>query len=217
MDKAGTCYATSFDRQNGPIREITARFTRYQESGSEQGEQALVKLEITEWDVPNQTFGITGTCSFTDKSIRCGIDCDGGHAILSVSETGELYFHSDTVRYDSLRGDASLLTLNEADGYVMDGLFVLKQRPGDSQCRAAGDELFVAMQAGDISNRVTDIETKLRRLGQFLENPDTVFDEATRAAVSGFQRQYGLPDTGVVDQDTAALLANLMQSGAGGC
>lgn len=217
MKSAGKCYAASFSRDNGPIREVTARFTPYQEENEDRTAQALVTLELTEWDVPNQTFGISATCSINGKSIRCGLDCDGGTAILAMSETGKLFFHSDNVRYDSVRGDATLLMLNEADGYEINGLFALTERPGDSQCRATGDTLFVIMQAGDISNRVVDIEKKLQRLGQFLEYPDELFDDATRDAVSSFQRQYGLRDTGVVDQDTAALLANLMQSGAGGC
>jgi len=217
MNSAGKCYAAAFSRENGPIREVTARFTPYQEASEDQTLQALVSLELTEWDVPNQTFGISATCSINGKTIRCGLDCDGGKAILAMSETGKLLFHSDNIRYDSIRGDATLLLLNEADGYEINGLFALTERPGDSQCRATGDALFVTMQAGDISNRVVDIEQKLQRLGQFLEYPDEIFDDATRDAVSSFQRQYGLSDTGIVDQDTAALLANLMQSGAGGC
>ncbi|KJS08113.1 MAG: hypothetical protein VR78_18650 [Hoeflea sp. BRH_c9] len=217
MEAAGTCYGASFSRESGPIRDVTARFTSYREDVGDQTEKALVSLQMTEWDVPNQTFGITIICAFTDKSIHCSNDCDGGDAILARSATGQLYFHSDNLRYDSVGGDATLLALNDADGRHMDGLFVMTERPGDSQCQAVGDDLFVTMQAGDISNRVVDIEQKLQRLGQFLEYPDVVFDDATRDAVTSFQRQYGLTTSGVVDQTTAALLANLMQSGAGGC
>lgn len=217
MKSAGTCYGASFSREDGPIKDTTARFISYFEDASDKTEYALVRWEFTEWDVPNQTFGISARCSISDKTIRCGIECDGGHAILAMGKDDRLYFQADHLRADSLRGDASLLTYNEADGREMNGLFSMTERPGDVQCRAAGDDLFVEMQAGDISNRVVDIERKLQRLGQFLEYPDELFDDATQDAVSSFQRQYGLPVSGVVDLDTAALLANLMQTGAGGC
>lgn len=217
MKSAGTCYGASFSREDGPIKDMTANFVSYFEDVDDQTEYALVTWEFTEWDVPNQTFGISARCSLSDKTIRCGIDCDGGRAILARGKDGRLYFQADHLRADSLRGDASLLMVNEADGREMNGLFSMAERPGDNQCRAAGDDHFVTMQAGDISNRVVDIERKLQQLGQFLEYPDVVFDDATRVAVTSFQRQYGLTASGVVDQTTAGLLANLMQSGAGGC
>ena len=223
MKAAGTCYEASFSREDGPIKDMTVRFVSYFEGGEDKIEYALTSWEFAEWDVPNQIFGVTIRCSLSDTTIHCSNDCTGGDLILAMGKDGRLHFQSDNFLADSLRGDASLLPLSgpfrvdNAEGYEVNGLFALTQRAGDSQCRAQGDMLFVKMQAGDISNRVVDIEQKLQRLGQFLESPDEIFDDATRDAVTSFQRQYGLSATGVVDQDTAALLANLMQSGAGGC
>jgi peptidoglycan hydrolase-like protein with peptidoglycan-binding domain len=38
---------------------------------------------------------------------------------------------------------------------------------------------------------------------------DALFDASTEAAVKDFQRSFGLPDSGIVEQDTWAKLFNL--------
>ena len=57
------------------------------------------------------------------------------------------------------------------------------------------DTLFFNLVVGSTGNAVTALQNRLVELG-YLEMPSTVYDEATRDAVSAFQRAIGVPVTG---------------------
>lgn len=61
--------------------------------------------------------------------------------------------------------------------------------PGDT------DTLFFNLVVGSTGNAVTALQNRLVELG-YLEMPSTVYDEATRDAVTAFQRAIGVPPTG---------------------
>src|SRR5690606_41587904 len=52
-DHVGTCFGASFDRQTGPLKELTVRFTPWTPGGRD---GLSVVVAFTEWDVPNQIF-----------------------------------------------------------------------------------------------------------------------------------------------------------------
>lgn len=210
----GTCYAASFEREQGPVRELTVRvdIINYDEGAS-----PVVSSAYTLWDVPNQVFDAGAGCStLSGGRLRCQIDCDGGDAMLMAGRDGKLLMQASHMRH-GLLGEPSILAPNDADGSSLDGLFVLTPRPGSEvECRPAADTYFAELAPGDISPRVRSVEGLLSRLGDFLFRADTVYDEATADAVSRFQRRAGLDANGIVDARTAQVLADAARA-AGGC
>lgn len=93
------------------------------------------------------------------------------------------------------------------------GTFAVRRSPDGGMCRAKADYVFAALEPGDISPRVLQAERLLSRWGQFLEFPDAIYDEATADAVTRFQRQYGLAETGIIDEAT---MSALVAAGAAG-
>jgi hypothetical protein len=220
-DIVEVCHAASVPRGNGPIREITVRLAPWEQSGADpdngnEGRSYLLSVAFTEWDAPNLGFDTQALCySERDGILNCSIDCDGGRAALTRSADGRLFMETQSLVYGA-RGHASLMAVSDADGGQLSGLFALEPKPGDEMCRPGIDRRFVALEPGDISPRVRAAETMLNRLGQLLESPDAVFDEATSNAVSTFQIQYGLEPSGRIDERTARLLSR-MSAMSGGC
>ena len=220
-DLVDVCHAASVPRENGPVREITVRLASWEPTGndSEEGDAGrsyLLSVAFTEWDAPNLAFDTQALCHTEhDGILRCSIECDGGRAALMRSADGRLFMETQSLVYGA-RGHASLLAVPDADGGQLSGIFALSPRPDDEMCRPEIDRRFVALEPGDISPRVRSAETMLNRLGQLLESPDAVFDEATSAAVSSFQVQYGLQPSGRIDERTAQLLSR-MSTMSGGC
>lgn len=208
----GACYSAGFDRANGPLKQIVGRISRSQVEGASPYE---LSLSFTQWDVPNDLFDSVAGCTLSGDSLNCSIECDGGHAIVTAGDDGRLFVQTSGLRY-GMTGDESLLSVNDADGGVLTGLYALSPAPANEDCKPSEDHVFAALEAGDISPRVQGVETMLNRIGQFLEFPDTVFDETTAAAVAGFQKQYGLDQSGRVDEPTAAALLTA-SSALGGC
>jgi len=216
-DIVEVCHAASFTRENGPIREITVRIAPWEQTGAgNEGRFHLLSVAFTEWEAPNLAFDTQAICySGQDGILNCSIDCDGGRAALMRSADGRLFMETRGLVYGA-QGHAPLMAVEDADGGQLTGIFALSPRPDDEMCRPGIDRHFAALEPGDISPRVRDAETMLNRLGQLLESPDTVFDEATSAAVSGFQIQYGLKPSGRIDERTARLLSR-MAAMSGGC
>lgn len=220
-DLVDVCHAASIPREGGPVREITVRLAPWEASGGDSeendaGRSYLLSVAFTEWDAPNLAFDTQALCHTEhDGILRCSIECDGGRAALMRSADGRLFMETQSLVYGA-RGHASLLAVPDADGGQLSGIFALSPRQNDEMCRPEIDRRFVALEPGDISPRVRSAETMLNRLGQLLESPDAVFDEATSAAVSSFQVQYGLKPTGRVDEVTARLLSR-MSTMSGGC
>ncbi|MGF1492484.1 MAG: peptidoglycan-binding protein [Microcoleaceae cyanobacterium] len=65
---------------------------------------------------------------------------------------------------------------------------------------------LIGLGVGDRGPGVTDLQTRLRRLGYFSTNPTGFFGQITRDAVVRFQVNNGLPGTGLVTADTLAFL-----------
>lgn len=220
-DLLDVCHSASIPRENGPVREITVRLAPWEPTGGDTeeddaGRSYLLSVAFTEWDAPNLAFDTQALChSEHDGILRCSIDCDGGRAALMRSADGRLFMETQSLVYGA-QGHASLLAVPDADGGQLSGIYALSPRPDDEMCRPEMDRRFVALEPGDISPRVRAAETMLNRLGQLLESPDAVFDEATSAAVSSFQVQYGLQPSGRIDERTARLLSR-MSTMSGGC
>ena len=210
---SGTCYAASFDREHGPMKEITAEVEP--SSQTDGSEPYNLSLAFTEWDVPNEVFDTVAGCTVSGGVLHCSIDCDGGHAAIALGSDGRLVMQTSYLRYGST-GDENLLAVSDADGGSLTGLYALKADTTRKDCRPTPDHIFAVLETGDISPRVQQAETILNRIGQFLEFPDTVFDEATEAAVRDFQRQYGLGASGRIDEQTALALVRASAS-LGGC
>lgn len=210
---SGTCYSASFDREHGPMKEITAEVEPSEEAETTQPYN--LSLSFTEWDVQNEVFDAVAGCTSSGGVLNCSIDCDGGHATVALGADGRLDMQTSYLRYGST-GDENLLSVNDADGGSLTGLYALKPDPGRKDCRPTPDHVFAVLEAGDISPRVQQAETMLNRIGQFLEFPDSVFDEATEAAVRSFQGQYGLAPSGRIDEQTALALVRASAS-LGGC
>lgn len=209
----GACYSASFPREQGPIREITARV---EPSGNSEGSEPYsLSIAFTEWDVPNQVFDTVAACSLSGGALHCGIDCDGGQATLVAGDNGRLFMQTSSLRYGVI-GDDNLLSVGDVDSGALTGLRALRRDTAKKDCRPTPDHVFAALEIGDISPRVQQAEGMLNRIGQFLEFPDTVFDEATEAAVRTFQGQYGLGQSGRIDEATAVALVRASASG-GGC
>lgn len=212
MSGADTCYAAAFPREDGPIKELTVIYRKREDITAGVG----IDIQYTEWDVPNEVFGVGAGCERSGRGLRCSIECDGGSLTLALADDGRLLLETRYIVTDA-SGEGTLLALKEeSDGGELVGLFSLAPRGKDTACQAQMTETFVALQAGDIANRVKDVEQRLNTLGQLLELPDEVFDETTKKAVTQFQRQYRLPATGIVDEQTSRLLAALVRRGAGG-
>jgi hypothetical protein len=209
----GACYSASLPREQGPIREIAARV---EPSGNGEGSEAYsLSIAFTEWDVPNQVFDTVAACSLSGDALHCGIDCDGGQATLVAGDDGRLFLQTSSLRYGAT-GNDNLLSANDGESGALTGLHALKRDAARKDCRPTPTQVFAALEIGDISPRVQQAEGMLNRIGQFLEFPDTVFDEATEAAVRGFQGQYGIGQSGRIDEATAVALVRASQSG-GGC
>ncbi|MCS0637694.1 L,D-transpeptidase family protein [Streptomyces sp. LP05-1] len=58
------------------------------------------------------------------------------------------------------------------------------------------------MAEGSESERVRELQARLRQLGHFHRNPTAFYGSLTAEAVSGFQRARGLDATGEVDRET---------------
>lgn len=65
------------------------------------------------------------------------------------------------------------------------------------------------IQEGDTGNAVIILQSKLKDLGYFSANITGSFDTYTKEQVMGFQEEYGLTPTGVVDTETWNLLYSL--------
>lgn len=217
MAKTGQCYGASYSRQEGPVKDLRISFRR--SASNENGWNTFVDFQLSQWGVPNDIYGFTANCTATGGEIVCGIECDGGQLRLQMAKDGRLFAEAVGLRYDMTRGPDSLLPpVMEADGLTLSSIFALSPigKPGE-ECAVSPQQTFVALQAGDLSPRVKILETKLNRLGHFLEFPNMVFDETTTKAVESFQTQYNIPVTGVVDQRTAETIESAALTSAGGC
>lgn len=220
--KSGSCFRTAFSRENGPVKDVSALFTFTKPRKSpfvatqDQNPSIGIVVEFSEWDVPNYVFSTWAECSEKTGALNCIVDCDGGTVSARLSGDGRLFLDVDDTRFYA-QGDLSSVMMSHVDGDNFKGLFVLAEQAGNGTCAVSPETVYVPLQAGDISDRVRDLETKLNSLGEFVEFPDEIFDAATSEAVKSFQRQYGLPATGIVDSTTSAAIANIASRGPGLC
>jgi len=68
-------------------------------------------------------------------------------------------------------------------------------------------EEYPLLQQGDRSPAVREVQYKLKRLGFYKDNPDSVFGPGTARAVQEFRRANGLADGTRVDKEVYHLLA----------
>ncbi len=65
---------------------------------------------------------------------------------------------------------------------------------------------YRALAKGDRGSRVLTMQQRLRKLGYLADGADAIFGSRTQAAVSLFQRENNLRETGVADEGTLKLL-----------
>jgi peptidoglycan hydrolase-like protein with peptidoglycan-binding domain len=70
-----------------------------------------------------------------------------------------------------------------------------------------------ALNVGDRSPAVTELQSALRRLNYFSSNATGYFGEATRDGVARFQRDYGLRVSGIADDQTLREISRAVRSG----
>lgn len=203
--KDGICYAADVPRSYGPVRSITVRV-----------DKAGAEIRFTEWDVPNTSFLVGAGCSRrSPRLMHCGVDCDGGHADLALTQDGRLSLFAKGIRSLALGLPSRLLDSGEADGGSLTGLYLLHETAAE-QCEPAGETGQVTLQAGDDTPAVAQAEALLNGLGFLLEKPDNVYSDHTADAVRQFQSASGLATTGIIDPETARKLIS-QAAAAGGC
>lgn len=210
---SGACLTAGQPREEGPIKELTFQITRQHDPAGYSGD--LLRLSFTEWDVPNIVFETIAACWSDGPGIQCSIDCDGGRAYIAGGDGEPWTIRTEHLAY-SMTGPESLFALQAEQGVdlgQLTGTFAIRRNPDNRMCRATADYVFAALEPGDISPRVLQAERLLSRWGQFLEFPDSIYDEATADAVTRFQRQYGLAETGIIDEAT---MSALVAAGAAG-
>ncbi len=67
-------------------------------------------------------------------------------------------------------------------------------------------EEYPLLQTGDCSPAVREVQYKLKRLGFYRGEPDSIFGPATAEAVQAFRKKYGLAEGTHVDEETYHLL-----------
>jgi len=67
-------------------------------------------------------------------------------------------------------------------------------------------EEYPLLQPGDCSPGVREVQYKLKRLGFYREEPDSIFGPATAKAVKAFRKKHGLPEDAHVDEEIYHLL-----------
>ncbi|MCI5076915.1 peptidoglycan-binding domain-containing protein [Oricola sp.] len=218
MAKADQCFGASFSREEGPVRDVRVIFSAT-DTTEEPRWNSFVSFEYSLWDVPNETYGVTSSCTASGDDIFCTGECDSGALRIQLAEDGRLFVEAPGTYYMLMQGtDGMVPPVMDADGIWLNDIFALSPVDDpDGKCNATPQQTFVELRAGDLSPRVKILETKLNSLGHFLEFPNTVFDEQTTAAVLSFQTQYQLPATGVVDQRTARVIDSAAFTSGGGC
>lgn len=192
------------ERIDGPIKDMAAVIDH----------RDVLTIQFTEWDVPNMVFSSGASCRKSEGGMVCSLDCDGGTITVSAAPGG---WNLVTKHFNySLNGPESLFAAEAPDFGWLVGTFHLKRKSDDKSCKVSPDYIFVAIEPGDISPRVQRAENLLNQLGQLLEFPDTVYDDATAEAVRRFQRQQGISPTGSIDEATSSALVSAGFAG-GGC
>lgn len=201
--ESGQCMTLHNDRKDGPIKDMAVQL-----------QNDVISISFTEWDVPNTVFETRAGCTLANGKLECQIDCDGGHVTVSAAPDGA--WELDSSLLYSMTGSDSLFSVQGvSDVASLLGKFRVARDTQNKLCRMAPDRVFVGLAPGDISPRVKRAEKLLSRLGLLLEFPDTVYDEATAEAVRRFQRQYGLAQTGIIDEPTSQALVSAGFVGTG--
>lgn len=199
------CYATHFGEGESGFSEMFVFGT---------------EIYFRQQGAPNLLFNASpGFCSETETgAVQCAIECDGGRAAFREVD-GALVVLAQ--HYRSAPHWQSLIGNNyEADGFGLDGLFVLDLQPAPV-CKELGREVNqptnVTLRAGDVMPAVEEIEALLSRLGYLATWPDWIFTADTARAVAQFQQSAGLDVTGSVDEITYGQLVQDAVMFGGGC
>ncbi|MBN9217670.1 MAG: peptidoglycan-binding protein [Mesorhizobium sp.] len=201
--ESGQCMTLHNDRKDGPVKDMAVQL-----------QDDIISISFTEWDVPNTEFQTSAKCYPQKGKLECQIDCDGGHVTVSAAPDGA--WELDSSLLYSMTGSESLFAVQGvSDTAFLLGKFRVARDTQNKLCRMSPDRVFVGLAPGDISPRVERAEKLLSRLGLLLEFPDTVYDEATAEAVRRFQRQYGLAQSGIIDEPTSQALVSAGFVGTG--
>jgi peptidoglycan hydrolase-like protein with peptidoglycan-binding domain len=106
----------------------------------------------------------------------------------------------------------SLRTDGVAGSGTLNAINVTLRSVGEGQDNRT-DSFPRALNQGDRNQSVRELQTALQRLNYFQSNPTGYFGDATREAVSRFQRDYGLRVSGVADDQTLTEISRAVRSG----
>lgn len=116
----------------------------------------------------------------------------------------------DATTRDAVRGfqeKRGLPATGRVDRSTWRRLTSMTEKPTRAELFAEPGETLLAL--GDEGPQVRDLEARLRQIAWFSGDVDDTYDDATRAAVRGFQGKRRIPATGEVDQRTLDLLAGM--------
>ena len=86
-------------------------------------------------------------------------------------------------------------------------LFAPGRNAGSGALPAANAEEFRTLKKGDHGKEIKIAQEALKKLGYYSGKIDGNFSKALEAAVLAFQKDFGLKETGVLDEETYTLLA----------
>ncbi|QSJ19914.1 peptidoglycan-binding protein [Nostoc sp. UHCC 0702] len=111
------------------------------------------------------------------------------------------YFNGPNTGYFGPETQQAVIRFQQAVGIRADGIVSTRTQQAISSSLGVGGE-YPVLSEGSSGPAVTRLQQRLRQLGYFYPNPTGNFKRITRDAVIAFQRNSGIPTTGVVNQQT---------------
>lgn len=111
------------------------------------------------------------------------------------------YFNGPNTGYFGPETQQAVIRFQQAAGIRADGIVSTRTQQAISSYLGVGGEYQLLLE-GSSGPAVTRLQQRLRQLGYFNANPTGNFKSITRDAVIAFQRNSGIPATGVVNQQT---------------
>lgn len=136
----------------------------------------------------------------TNSILRLG---SRGAAVLQLQRNLQQlrYFNGPNTGYFGPETQQAVIRFQQAAGIRADGIVSTRTQQTISSYLGVGGEYSV-LSEGSTGPAVTRLQQRLRQLGYFNANPTGNFKRITRDAVIAFQRNSGIPATGVVNQQT---------------
>ncbi|MFN6570675.1 peptidoglycan-binding protein [Dendronalium sp. ChiSLP03b] len=143
----------------------------------------------------------------TSGGLRLG---SRGSAVSKLQQDlGRLrYFNGPNTGYFGSETQQAVIRFQRAAGISADGIVSTRTQQVISSRLGVGGE-YPVLKEGSTGPAVTKLQQRLKQLGYFSPNPTGNFKRITKDSVIAFQRNAGIPATGIANQKTwDALLGN---------